>query len=154
MTTSHVAIKLAVAVVTWCAVNSAWPAAYRCEVDGKTIYSDRPCNIGRQSEVTIDAVGPGAEDRAAAAARLRNDKATAASLQRDREKRERDERFERVASRAGFERSRQLNACTKLAVRAKRAHEDYDTAGPRDQPKKRVRMLRADEDYAALCKKR
>ena len=151
MTKSRIAFRLAAIIVTSCVVGSAWPAAYRCEADGKTIYSDKPCNIGRQSEVAVDASGPSIEDRAAAAARLRHDKATADAMQRDREKRE---RIEGVSTRAGSDRSKQLNACTKLAVRARRAHEDYDAAGPREQSKKRVRRLRAEEDYAALCKKR
>ena len=151
MTKSRVAFRLAVAIVGSCIAGSAWSAAYRCEVDGKTIYSDKPCGIGRQSEVAIDTQGPSAEDRAAAAARLRSDKGEANAMQRDREKRE---QVERVAVRAGSDRSKQGYACAKLAVRAKRAHEDYDTAGPREQAKKRVRMRRADEDYAALCKKR
>lgn len=151
MTKWPVVFKLAIAVVTACVASSAWSAAYRCEVDGKTIYSDRPCNIGRQSEVAIDSQGPSVEDRAAAAARLRSDKATAEAMQRDREKRE---HADRIAIRAGPDRSKQVAACAKLAVRAKRAREDYDTAGPREQSKKRVRMLRADEDYASFCKKR
>ena len=151
MTKSLLALKVAVVVVMACEVGSARSAAYRCEADGKIIYSDQPCSAGRQSEVAVDAPGPSAEDRAAAAARLRNDKAAAVAMERDREKRE---RVEHVSARAGSDRSKQFNACTKLAVRARRAHEDYNLAGPREQAKKRVRMLRADEDYAALCKKR
>lgn len=151
MTKSLVAFRLAAMIVASCVAGSAWSAAYRCQADGKTIYSDKPCNVGRQSGVAIDTSGPSAEDRAAAAARLRNDKATVEAMQRDREKRERPEP---VASRAGSDRAKQLNACTKLAVRARRAHEDYVAAGPREQPKKRMRMLRAEEDYASFCKKR
>jgi hypothetical protein len=145
------AMAWSLAIAASCASGSAWSAAYRCEVDGKTVYGDKPCVTGRQSEVAIDDNRPNAEDRAAAAARLRSDKAAADAMQRDREKRE---RVERVPARAVSERSKEVNACAKLAVRARRAHEDYDTAGPRDQPKKRIRMLRADEDYATLCKKR
>ena len=151
MIKSRVAFGVAIAVVACCATGSAWSAGYRCEVDGKTIYKDEPCVAGRQSEILIFDKGPSANDRAAAAERLRNDKAAAEAMQRDREKRE---RLERVATRPGSDRSRQVNACAKLAVRAKRAHEDHDAAGPREQARKRVRMLRADEDYAAVCKKR
>ncbi len=151
MTKSPNAMKLAFAITASCAVGCAWSAAYRCEADGKTVYSDKPCNAGRQSEVAIDASGPSAADRAAAAARLRSDKAAADAMQRDREKRE---RAERVPVRAVSDRSKEVGSCRKLAVRARRAHEDYDAAALREQPKKRTRMLRADEDYATLCKKR
>ena len=151
MQKSRVAVALAAAVLMSCAASGAWSAAYRCEIGGKTTYSDKPCNVGRQSEVAIDSEGPSAADRAAAAARLRSDKAAADAMQRDRESRE---RVDRLPIRGGLDRGREVNACAKLAVRAKRAHEDYNVATPRDQAKKRVRMLRADEDYAALCKKR
>ncbi len=151
MTKPSGAFRLTVAVVAWCAIGSAWSETFRCEADGKTIYKDEPCVAGRQSEIQIFDKGPSAADRAAAAARLRSDKAEAIAMQRDREKRE---QVERVAVRAGSDRGKQGYACAKLAVRAKRAHEDYDAAGPREQAKKRVRMLRSDEDYAALCKKR
>lgn len=166
MMQSRIPSKLSFAAVAWCAMmamtvamtvamttatTAAWAAAYRCEVDGKTFYGDQPCNVGRQSEVAVDSQGPSAADRAAAAARLRNDKAAATVMQREREKRE---RVERVPTRAGSEYGKQVRACTKLAVRARRAHEDYAAAGPRDQPKKRVRMLRAEEDHAMLCSKR
>ncbi len=146
---SLLAIIASCAVVTPAIAASA--AAYRCEVDGKTLYSDKPCGVGKQAEVAIDTEGPSAADRAAAAARLRNDKAAADAMQRDREKRE---RIEPVSRRTVSERSKQRDACTKLAVRARRAHEDYDAVAPREQARKRVRMLRADEDFAALCKKR
>ena len=148
MMKSRVAFRLAVAVVAWCAIGNAWAETYRCEANGKIIYKDEPCVAGRQSEILIFDKGPSAEDRTAAAARLRNDKAEANTMQHEREKRE------QVAFRAGPDRRREVNACAKLAVRARRAHEDYDTAGLREQAKRRVRMLRADEDYAALCKKR
>jgi hypothetical protein len=46
-----------------------------------------------------------------------------------------------------------MQACAKLARRARTAHDDFDLAGPRDQAKARVRMRRTDEDYAALCKR-
>lgn len=155
MTKPRAALDFWLAVIASCAIagtaTAASAAAYRCEVDGKTLYSDKPCGAGKQSDVAIDTEGPSAADRAAAAARLRSDKAEADAMQRNREKRE---RIEPVSTRAVSERSKQVNACGKLAVRAKRAHEDYDIAGPREQIKKRVRMLRADEDYAALCKKR
>lgn len=151
MMQSHIPVTLFLAAATWCAMTAAWPAAYRCEVDGKTLYGDQPCNTGRQSEVAIDSQGPSAADRAAAAQRLRSDKAAAAVMQREREKRE---RVERVPGRAASERNKEVRACAKLAVRARRAREDYDATGPGDRPKKRIRMLRAEEDYAAQCKKR
>ncbi len=148
MMKSRVTFRLAVAVVAWCVIGNAWSETFRCEADGKTIYKDEPCVAGRQSQILIFDKGPSAEDRAAAAARLRDDKAESSAMQHEREKRE------QVAFRADPDRRREVNACAKLAVRAKRAHEDYGTAGLREQAKKRVRMLRADEDYAALCKKR
>lgn len=149
MARAHIPIKLSAAAVAWCALAAAWPATYRCEVDGKTSYGDQPCSVGRQSEVATASPQPSAADRAAAATRLRNDKSAAAAMQRDREKRE---RADLVPGHAASEYRKRVRACTKLAVRARRAREDYEAAGLREQPKKRVRMLRAEEDRAMLCK--
>jgi hypothetical protein len=140
--------------LVFCAVGfSAQAETYRCEADGRVAYSDKPCAAGRQSTISAeDPVDPA--DRAAAAARLRNDKATIAQLDRAREReREQDLRAAALAKKRDSDLGKHMQACAKLARRARTAHDDFDLAGPRDQAKARVRMRRTDEDYAALCKR-
>jgi hypothetical protein len=137
-----------------CAVGfSAQAETYRCEIDGRVTYSDKPCAAGKQSTIAADdPVDP--TDRAAAAARLRTDKAAIAQLDRAREReREQDLRAAALAKKRDSDVGKHMQACAKLARRARTAHDDFDLAGPRDQAKAHIRMQRADEDYAALCKR-
>ena len=130
------------------ALPPASAATYRCDVDGRTLYADRPCDRGRESRVA-DAQAPTAADRASANARARADRAALVALD---EARRRDERHDAAAStRRDVDRRRRLEACTRMTLRARRAREDVETAGPRDQAKARVHARRADEDRAVRC---
>ncbi len=148
-----------------CARSSAWAAlllacaqsaaatTYRCEVDGRVTYGDRPCAVGTQATVTTaDPVEPA--DRAAAAARLRQDQAAVAKAERDREReRQQDLRAATLARQRDSDIAKHSRACAKLFRRARDAHDAFDLAGPRDQPKARLKAQRADQDFAALCKR-
>lgn len=125
--------------------------AYKCTTDGRTLYSDRPCATGQQSTYAIDSTNPLPAERAAAHARLRDDQRALAELQRDRLKRE---EVVLTPRRLEAERTRKAATCSRLGLRAKRAQEDYDHAGPRDQLQKQTRSRRAEEDRAAACAKR
>ncbi len=146
---------LRVAFAATCAlvpcVAAATGTTYKCQVDGRTVYGDVPCAVGRQSEVPIDATPPLPADRASAAARARDEKKALDGLERDRARRE---RIEPVSTRAGSDRDKQVKGCAKLTLRAKRAHEDYDRAAGKDRSKAELRMRRADEDFASFCRKR
>ncbi len=142
-----------IAMLTACGITGA--TAYRCDDAGRVTYSDLPCPSGRQTRFVEAARAPSAEDRAAAIDRARADQARLDAIERRRdEERRQDQRAAALAARRGIDRGREKDACPKLALRAKRAHEDAEIAGPRDQPTKRVKARRADEDYAALCRRR
>ncbi len=125
--------------------------AYKCVVDDRVLYSDRPCNVGQQSTHAFDSHEPLPADRAAADARLRDDQRAAAALQRERLKRE---EVVPLSRRIEAERARKASICSRLALRARRAREDYEDAGSRDRSQKQVRSRRAEEDRAAACSKR
>ena len=105
---------------------SASAVAYRCTVDGRTTYSDRPCTSGTQSQLAVDAAPPSAADRAAAEERLRIDQRTAAELQRERLARE---QVAPVSAKANAEHARQARNCAKLTLRARRAPRGLRTRG-------------------------
>ena len=126
-------------------------ASYRCDDAGHVTYSNLPCPSGKQVTIDSSEGAPSPEDRAAALARQRTDAATLTQI--DRERRE-DERTAALATRRGNDRGNAMRSCAKLAKAAQRAHDDYDIAGPRQQAKARIRMQRADEDYAALCRRK
>ena len=125
--------------------------SYRCEDAGHVTYSDLPCGSGKQTEVVDRATAPSAEDRAAAAARQRADAAKLGELTRERKQ---DERAAALAARRGNDRGNSMRSCARLAKDARRAHDDYDVANPAQRPKARIRMQRADEDFAALCRRK
>jgi hypothetical protein len=129
----------------------AGATSYRCDDAGHVTYSNAPCTSGKQSEVGGDAPAPSAADRSAAAARQRADAARLSELTHERKE---DERAAALAARRGKDRGDSMRSCARLAKDAQRAHDDYDIAGPRQQPKARIRMQRADEAYAALCKRK
>lgn len=131
--------------------SHAFATTYRCEQNGAVAYSDHPCPVGRQTVADVEMQPPSAADRAAAAARARDDNARAERMQRDREKSQRDRIVQGLLGNP--ERAKEAKACAKLETRARRAHEDYDRATLKEQAARRVKMQRADEDYAKLCKR-
>ena len=142
-----------IALLTACGIAGA--TAYRCDDAGRVTYTNLPCPSGRQTELRETARAPSAEDRAAAVDRARADQSRLAAIERRREEeRRQDQRAAALTARRGVDRGKQKDACPRLALRARRAHEDVETAGPRDQATKRVRARRADDDYAALCRRR
>lgn len=146
-------LRSGAAIVTLAACGYAGAAAYRCDGAGKVTYTNLPCATGRQTELQNLPQAPAPEDRAAAAIRRRADDAALAALERDRANTRRsDERAAAIARRTAGHDTRAAT-CTKLALRAKRAGEDAETAGPRDQARKRILARRTDEDYAATCKR-
>jgi hypothetical protein len=131
----------------------ALSATFRCEVDGRVTYGDLPCAAGRQSEVAPTRA-PRPQDHADALARQKADKASLTAIERQQATDEKTRaRIAMAAARGGSDRAKHAEACARLAVRARRAHEDVDLAGPRDQAKARVKEARAAEDYAALCRR-
>ena len=146
-TVSVIAITSAIAIAAMLVAAPTSAATYRCDADGRTTYGDRPCTTGRQSDVAIDPATPTAADRAAAAARLRSDRAAVAALERERD------RPGPTTRRVGADRNKQVDACKRLTLRAKRAHEDLDQASLKEQASRRVRSRRADEDLATFCKR-
>ncbi len=134
------------------AASAARADSYRCDVGGRVTYSDRPCAAGSQTTVeTDDPVS--ATDRGAAAARAREDAATLARYERDRQReRQQDLRAAALARKRRSDVVKDAQGCRTLARKVRNAQDAYDVAGPRDQPKARLKLQRAEEDYAALCR--
>lgn len=132
----------------------AGATAYRCDDAGRVTYTNLPCASGKQSEV-VPAPLPSAADRADAIRRNKADLARLAEIERNREAaRKQDARLATLALRRNPDRGKRAPDCSKLALYAKRAREDIETAGPRDQPAKLIKARRATEDYALSCVRR
>ena len=148
---AHVCVGLGALLVS----GIAQATAYRCDDGGRVTYTNLPCPSGKQTEVVDRGGAPSAADRAAAESRHRADQAQLDANARERQhERQQDEKAAALATKRNAAHGKESAACARLALRVKRAREDYDTAGPRDQPAKRVRMRRAEDDYATACRKR
>jgi len=135
--------------------TAAHAAAYRCDDAGRITYTNLPCPSGRQTEIVDRAPTPSEQDRAAAEARQRSQRAQLTVIEQGHEReRAQDAKAAALAACRNAGRGKELAACSKLALRAKRAREDLDVAPSRDRTAQRARLRRADDDYAALCRKR
>lgn len=130
-------------------------ATYRCDDRGRITYSDVPCTAGRPAGMVEPAAAPSADDRAAAEVRQRADRDQLDAWDRTREReRRQDQQAAALAARRNASRGKEVAACDKLASRAKRASEEFERAGPRERSTWRTRLRRAEDDFAALCRKR
>ena len=151
--TAWVRVGVGLGALMLCGVAHA--TAYRCDDGGRVTYTNLPCPSGRQTELVDRGGAPSAADRADAEARHRATQAQLDANARARQhERRQDEKAAALAAKRNTAHGKETAACAKGALRVKRAREDYDTAGPRDQTAKRVRMRRAEDDYASACRKR
>ena len=128
---------------------------FRCEANGQVSYADRPCPESRSGRELPDAPAPSAADQAAARERSLQERRHLATLEQERLAQQRIDREERQrASRVAAQHDRQTRECTKLAMKTKRARDDYDGATPRDLAKRLSALRRADDDQKALCRNR
>ena len=124
--------------------------AYRCEIDGKVIYSDAPCSAGKQTEIATPA-GPSSADRAEALRRQKADAANAHVMQTQRERKEKKD--DAVRKKDDAEHARHARSCAKLAAKIKLGRAELYPAGRRQLATRQTRLHHAEEDYAATCGK-
>lgn len=141
-------VVMGVALATGAAKAAA--PAYRCELNGATVYSDKPCGAGKQTEIAIPE-GPSTADRAASLRRQKADEANAHSMRAQRERKENKDDAARKKDDA--ERARHARLCAKLATKIKLGRADLYPSGARQLATRKARLHRAEEDYAATCGK-
>ena len=119
-------------------------AVYRCEQNGKIIYTDFPC-AGRELEITRAAAAPQADDD-----RLRRERGEVGRLQKLREQRERqDQQIRDLAARGAAAREKK---CRSLALQVKWREEDLRETTLDKAQKARTRLRRAQEKYDSECR--
>jgi hypothetical protein len=133
------------AVCALCGTAAAQPV-YKCDVDGKVAYGDRPCASG----VTVELAVPAAPAAApAAAAQLARARAASLELEKVRLTRElRDEREQARLSRAAAARRPK---CDRLRLRHKWANEDLARASGPQRDAARLKARRQAEALAVEC---
>jgi hypothetical protein len=138
-------------VLAACALchSAAAQAIYKCSVDGKPAYGDRPCATGQTIELAVPAAPPVSPD---SGARLARDKTTLLELEKLRATRElRELREEREHARARRVVLAQRQKCDRLRLRRKWALEDSArVSGPRAEAA-RLKARRQAEAVAVEC---
>lgn len=121
-------------------------AIYKCEFDGKVVYSDAPCHEGRMKELVIT---PPLSDPDAAQRQLAQDKKEAQRLEDRRKKHEAIE--DRNRQRAAKAHEARKKKCATLALRTKWADEDAAKAAGKTVEKAKRNAQRAAEKYQLEC---
>ena len=128
-------------------------AVYKCRIDGKLSYSDRPCPEGQGQALPPPSAGIPVGDTAGVAT---GDSRTLLDLEKVRTERARQEAIEnresRAQARAGHVRVRQLERCQKLQLQHKWLEEDLAKAQtPARQAAARTKLKRQSETMAVEC---
>jgi hypothetical protein len=150
-------LVLAAAAICPVAAHAAQPV-YKCRVDGKPSYSDRPCAGGGGQTLAAPALpGSGAGipvgDTAGVAT---GDSRTLLDLEQVRTERARQEAIEareaRARARAGRVQIKQVQHCDKLHLQHKWLEEDLAKANtPARQNAAQTRLRRQAETMAVEC---
>ncbi len=82
-------------------VTHAWAATYKCDVGGQVVYGDKPCEKGAGMQIAIkDALEPQSEKQLSSEEQLKREKQQAATLRKERLKREKaDEKARQKAAK-------------------------------------------------------
>lgn len=138
-----------IATLLFCASLPA-QAVYRCEQNGTVSYDDQPCAAGRSiniAEEVRDAVSPG--EVAAARKRLRQQKRTAAEIERKKAKEtEKEGKARQLAARKAAAKEKK---CQPLALRKKWAEEDAASADRKSFDAAQRKARRVAERYDLSC---
>ncbi|MGV3743158.1 MAG: hypothetical protein ACO1NO_12695 [Burkholderiaceae bacterium] len=126
-------------------------AIYKCEANGKIIYSDEECTEGRAK--AIDTTNSQLSDSAAneAAARSKREKEALKLLE---EKRRKEEVLEEKARQKKLRAEEALNKkCQAMALKVKWSEEDASAATGKSAEKSKRTAHRNREKYEAECGK-
>jgi len=124
-------------------------AVFKCEFEGKTSYSDAPCNAGKA--INLQVAHPNESEFAEAKKQATREKIEARDLEYARRKRENAE--EKVQARIAKADAARRKKCQSLAMRRKWSEEDAAAASGKSFDKARRRAQRKAEQYEAECGK-
>jgi sRNA-binding protein len=131
--------------------GSTASAAYRCEANGRVIYSDAPCPGGRQVDLNLTPGGSLSEKEAGKSReQLKQNKKELERLRKERHKREAVE--EKEQKKAAREQAKKRKRCDNLAMRKKWAEDDARASVGKASERARLKASRLAEQYAMECR--
>lgn len=115
-----------IATILCVATTTATAGVYRCERNGKTVFSDKPCGTAAE-EIEVETYTPSAEDAAHTKARRQE---TAEYLEAKEKERERTQLRRKIASLRGDIKGYEANMDAELAaLRNKKKRANNNLAG-------------------------
>ena len=137
--------KLLFAVALLCLCLPA-SAINKCEIDGETIYTEKPCSDGTSTSVSEP---PAPDDTAEARHRALQERTALRRMEKNKAARAAKEKLEQdKAERVAAAKKKK---CAPLAQRMKWAKEDLATAEAKSLEQAKKKARRAEEKYALEC---
>ncbi|SFU61804.1 DUF4124 domain-containing protein [Pseudoduganella namucuonensis] len=134
------------AMLLACAAGAGAQTVYKCTVDGKIAYGERPCQDGTTALIAVPHA-PAADP--AAAADLKRMRKEARELEKER--RQRDAADERELARAGREAAARNKRCGKLKLEKKWADDEVRGALVQNLDRAKTRARQAGDRLALEC---
>ncbi len=140
----HISSRALLAALSLLSLSPAAPAVHRCDIGGKAVYTDLPCD-GRALPPPMQPPAAPADDD-----QLKRERAELSRLQKLREQRERqDQQIRDLAARGAAAREKK---CRSFAQQVKWREEDLRVSTLDKAEKARVRLRRAQEKFEAECR--
>ena len=130
--------------------TNADTSAFKCQENGKTIYSQAPCKNGNLTAIEIKTDNPSAHEQQLAQEAHRQRLKTLGSMEKSRHREEarQDSINRHLASQAASAKKH----CEAKQLQAKWAKEDLKNAQLKTEMKARQKLKRADEKAELACK--
>jgi hypothetical protein len=124
--------------------------AFKCQENGRTIFSQHPCKSGTSTAIDIKTIAPSAEEQLAAQKAHKQRISAIGKLEKTRERD--DARHEAISRRAANKAAAARKRCDAQQLQAKWAKEDLKNTQPKGEMKAQQKLKRAQERADFICK--
>lgn len=124
--------------------------AFKCQENGKTIFSQHPCKSGNSTAVDIKTIAPSADEQVAAQKAHKQRMSAIGKLEKIRERD--DAKHEAFSRRAANKAVAARKRCEAQQLQTKWAKEDLKNTQPKGEMKAQQKLKRAQERADFVCK--
>ena len=137
-------------LVFWSTLSFAETYAYKCQVSGRTVFSQYPCKTGTSTAVGIKTDAPTAGDQLAAQKKHAQRLTAIRKLEKVRERD--DAKYDAINRRLAVKAAAARKRCEAQQLQAKWAKEDLKKTQPKGEMKAQQKLKRAQERADLVCK--
>ncbi len=124
--------------------------AFKCQENGKTIFSQHPCKSGTSTAIDIKTIAPSADEQLAAQKAHKQRISAIGKLEKTRERD--DAKHEAISRRAVNKAAAARKRCEAQQLQTKWAKEDLKNTQPKGEMKAQQKLKRAQERADFVCK--